>query len=291
MNLINTIEENNLLYSGAKSEIGKFILDKREEITTYTVEEIANQTFTSKASVVRFAKDLGFNGWREFVNQFLLAVKYQNDHVGEIDPNIPFTETSSANEVINNLKILQSESFDLTINLNHRSDFEKSSNLLENSKQLVIFASDPNNFLAESFRRKLLTIGYETKVVSEGEMGLEVGILNQEDCVLIISYSGGENSTAVRHLGLLKTLHIPVIAITSDNENYLGKNADIVLRIPADEHLYTKIASFQSESAITFILDILYSLIYQKHYQKNTNYKIDTGRYIEADRTNNFLKK
>ena len=111
MNLIQRVEEAAVLYGGGtRKEIGEFILREKSHLYRYSIQEIADATYTSKAALVRFAKELGFSGWREFLKAFVEEQKYQESHYTDVDPNFPFTAQSSRQDIINQVCSLQVES-------------------------------------------------------------------------------------------------------------------------------------------------------------------------------------
>ena len=52
--------------NSSKKSIGEFVLRKKSHVSKYTTQQIADETYTSKAALVRFAKALGYQGWKEF---------------------------------------------------------------------------------------------------------------------------------------------------------------------------------------------------------------------------------
>lgn len=64
MFLFQRIEEVILKNNDAKANIAEFVLDEKKELHKYTITQIAERTYTSKATVVRFAKALGYEGWK-----------------------------------------------------------------------------------------------------------------------------------------------------------------------------------------------------------------------------------
>ena len=58
----------------------------------YTIEEIAEKTYTSKATVVRFAKSMGYDGWKEFMKDYVSKIQYQKVHESQVDFNFPFSQ-------------------------------------------------------------------------------------------------------------------------------------------------------------------------------------------------------
>ena len=104
MFLIQKIEELMVNHPDARYAVGDFVLHEQKNLHNYTINEVAEHSYTSKATVVRFAKTLGFEGWREFMKVFISEMKYLEQHQGDVDANYPFTEDSSVDEIINNIK-------------------------------------------------------------------------------------------------------------------------------------------------------------------------------------------
>lgn len=62
MFLFQKIEETMMKYSDARHAVGEFIIREQGKVHEYTIGEIAERTYTSKATVVRFAKAMGYDG-------------------------------------------------------------------------------------------------------------------------------------------------------------------------------------------------------------------------------------
>lgn len=95
MYLFQKIEELMLIYQDARKNIAEFILNERDRILKLSMQEIADYTFTSKATLVRFAKTLGYSGWKEFIRVFMEESVHQETHYTSINPNFPFDEHDS----------------------------------------------------------------------------------------------------------------------------------------------------------------------------------------------------
>lgn len=291
MKIMQTIERIAILNRGSKGKIANFILQHSRDLSKYTVDEIADETFTSKASVVRFAQKLNFRGWRQFIDTFVKEQSYLIQNPSEIDANFPFKKHDSSAKVIQNMYKLHRQAIALTVQQLEQSNLEKAAEIILKSKSVVFYAESPNVYLTELFKRKLLSIGIRAKVLRDDETGLETGTMTKKDCAVIVSYSGNEKSRAVRHINLLKVNHVPVIGVTSDTPNYLRKKADINLLIVTEENLYTKISSFETEISIEFILNAIFALIFHKNYDANQAYHLDSARYLELQRKNKDLNK
>ena len=92
----------------SKRNIGAFILRKKSRLREYNTQRIAAETYTSKAALVRFAKSLGFSGWTEFSREYVREQRYQETRYSEIDPNVPFRDDSSTQDIIHTISVLTS---------------------------------------------------------------------------------------------------------------------------------------------------------------------------------------
>ena len=286
MSLIHKVEEITMEYGGgARHSIGTFILEKKSALTRYSLQEIADATYTSKAAVVRFAKALGFSGWKEFLKAFWEEQSYQEQHYTDIDANYPFDADSSRQDIINQLCSLQVESLLDTADLLDGAPLAECAELLLRSRRIAMFGLNPNLTLAELFQRKMLSIGRQVELPSMGDSGLLAHSLTAEDCAVIISYSGN----SIRHgpLSVLPALEergVPVIALTSVGDNLLRQRADYTLSISSYERLYSKISTFATENSILYILNVLFSCCFAADYQANISRKVGTARRLESER-------
>lgn len=271
MNLIQRVEEAAVLYGGGtRKNIGEFILREKSHLYRYLIQEIADATYTSKAALVRFARELGFSGWRAFLKAFVEEQKYQESHYTDIDPNFPFTAQSSRQDIINQICSLQVESVLDTADLLDHAPLEEAAALLKRSRRVGLFGISPNNLLGELFARKMLSIGQVIDVPARGTFGLLASALEKTDCAIIISYlgnSGVKETGAI--LPILQKARVPIIAITSAGENLLRSAAQYTFSISSRERLYSKISTFATENSILYILNVLFSCYFAQDYEAN----------------------
>lgn len=136
MNLLHKVEEAMMQYGGSsRRSIGEFILKEKADLHKYSLQEIADKTFTSKAAIVRFAQAVGFSGWKEFVKAFVEEQAYQAQHYTDIDANIPFTKDSRRKDIINQLCSLQVESLLDTADLLDDAPLDECAALLLGSRR------------------------------------------------------------------------------------------------------------------------------------------------------------
>lgn len=285
MFLFQKIEETMMRYTDARHAVGEFILQEPENLYQYTVTEIAEKTFTSKATVVRFAKAMGYDGWKEFMKDYIAEVKYQKNHGNTVDFNIPFHQDDSVDTIVESIKKLQMETIRETADLLNKEVLKKATDYLDRARHIEIFCSSPNTYLGELFKRKLITIGKSANVALNGEAGIVAASLGPQDCALIISYSGNSVSqNPINRISILKKNCVPMIGITSGGDNYIRKNLDCVFTMSSRERLYSKIANYSTEESLNYILNVLFSCCFARHYKENFDFKIQNSRLLEHER-------
>ena len=285
MYLIQRIEDISIKIGDSRKNVAEFILAQQKNIFNFTIDEIAEKCFTSKSTVTRFAKLLGYRGWRDFMKAFLMEIKYHEKYRGSVDVNYPFAADSSDEEIAKSLARLQTDSINETLDILDMNMLGRAVNYIIRAKKIVVLAASPNCFIADSFIRKMNMIGYNINPVQKDDIGISLHDMNKDDCVIMISYAGhNRESNPMKYIANLKRKKVPIIAITSEGDNYLRQNSNAALTISSRERLYSKIAGFASEQSISFILNILYSCVYSRNYDRNTEYKTNLSYEIEKER-------
>lgn len=272
-------------YHDARYAVGEFVLHEQSNLHKYTINQIAEYSYTSKATIVRFAKTLGFDGWKEFMKAFISEMKYLEQHKADADVNYPFDAKSSVNEIIDSIKKVQIESIQDSADLLDVEMLEKAVHYLIKAKHIIIFGLSPNIFIGELFRRKMITIKKQVDIAKLGEMGIISNTLTEDDCAIMISYSGNnEHAEPMCYIPTLLENKVSVIGITSGGDNYMRKELDCVLTMSSKERLYTKISNFATEESLQYIFNVLFSCYFAKHYQDNNLYKLQNSKILESSR-------
>lgn len=285
MFLFQKIEEIMMQYSDARHAVGEFIIREQENVYKYTLGEIAERTYTSKATVVRFAKAMGYDGWKEFMKDYIAEIRYQKAHENAVDYNFPFKESDSLPEILDSIQQLQIETIRETSDLIDLECMNLAAKRIIRGKNIVIFSNSPNSYYAGAFARKLCSIGCLARTANRGEGGLLAAAMGKEDCAVIISYSGNNpTKDPVDKIKILKSNHVPMIGITSGGDNYVRKELDCVFTMVSRERLYTKIANYSTEESLTFILNSIFSCVFAQNYRENKNFKLINSRFLEQER-------
>ena len=285
MLLSQRLEHLSIVYDDSRRTVSRFLIEQGPYLEQYTMQQIADATYTSKATLVRIAKQLGFTGWRPFANAYLAELRRQSERRPGTDPNRPFVAGDPVATIAENICRVHEEGARRTLELNETADFARATSLLWNADRLSLFGISVNELLLKSFQRKMLTIGAHVTLVPQSEYGIEAASLGEDDCALIVSYSGDNDERApMRQIEEIKRHGARIVALTSAGSNYLRNMADCALTILSQECLYSKIATFSTEESISLLLDTLFSCYFARDYKRHWDYKLSSAEAAEVNR-------
>ena len=233
--------------------IWKYIFNHRKSAAHKSVHEFAKDCAVSSATLVRFAKKLGFRGYSELravINfEKPLPVDYNND-------------------VIENLKAFYGKTVDNLIN----RDYDNASRLIYNAKRIFAF---PSGYVQSNVVQEMKRIFLEHKVfiyeiINCGELDSVIDSLTSEDLFILVSLSG-ESPVVKDFANRLKLKGVPTISITRLSDNTLASLSTVNLYISSARFQISKDNEMVYLTLIPFfmLVEILYIKyrIYVEHQE------------------------
>ncbi len=243
--------------SSTESKVGEYILKNPEKIKDLNTYELANVTKTSQATVVRFAKKLGFKGFPAFklaLSQDLGNRKAES-HVNimheEIKPDDSF-------EIIG--RKIGNENISAINNTCEVTDFvelEKAVVMLSKANKIMLAGIGFSGIVAKDFCYKLLELGKHAMIEVDTHMQLScISTMNEDDVLFVISHSG-KTVEMYNIAKIAKSKGITVIAMTSIAPNPLRELADVRLNTVEMSNNFRSTALSPRISQLT-VIDMLY---------------------------------
>lgn len=274
----------NYAFSNSEKMVVDYLLKEGSHIQNMTVKEIAKATYTVPSTIIRVSKKLNYDDWNDLKEDFIKECEYLESHFLNIDANIPFKNNDTIMSIAGKISTLKKESIEDTLSLISHDDLQKAIQIIRKASCIHLFAVSNNLLITQEFKHNMSRIKKDVRIhCLQNEIFFDAALTDANSCALIISYSG-ETYVLDRVAQALKNKHIPLIVITSIGDNTLSRKADCILRMCTREKLYSKIATFSTDSSITYLLDVLYSCIFALDYDRNLNLKIETSKAIETGR-------
>lgn len=239
--------------------IVRYLLDKGNEVSHLTIAEVAKSHEVSEAMIVKLAKKLGYNGFRDLRDKIS---RYSQLPVSDLYQEI---NTDDSPEIIVR-KIFRTaiQALEETIAILNMDHFLQAVTLLTQARQRDFYGVGGSATIVKDASHKFLRIGMRTTVYDDSHMMMmSASLLNEQDVVLAVSHSG--QTTAVLDAARLAHRNgAKVIALTNYPNSALAESADVVLLSTArgsalmSENAAARIAQLN-------IIDALFVSIAQQH--------------------------
>lgn len=145
----------------------------------------------------------------------------------------------------------------------------KSIDLLLTAENILAVGVSNSYIRLTDFQTKLLRIQLFIHLIPYQAEQFYLAInATKNDVAILVSYSGN-TAEIVNEARIFAEGGTLIIAITSDLNSQLAKYATVILPIPNVEHADFKVSTFSSQLAIEYILNVLYSCIFSRNFDKN----------------------
>ncbi len=256
--------------SGKQSarKIATYLLGFDGDYKKLKIAQIANETFTSPASIVRMAKDIGYSGYPELK---LELVKQSTAYLGT--DNVLDESTIDSERHFNSVV----NSFTDTMKLNSVGIIDAFIDDIINKKEINLYSMGETAVVAKDFHLKLVRIGISSTCFEDRHTQYFTSVNSNDETIAIgISYS----AATVEVMDNLKRSHEAGAKVWLVCREGITKPeyVDQMLVVQANESI-ARVFSTTSRFSMMFLLDICYHQLINRDrdYYKN---KLNETRII-----------
>jgi DNA-binding MurR/RpiR family transcriptional regulator len=219
--------------SASHRRIAECLKSNMHEAALWGVEELAAESNTGVATVVRFAKKLGYSGYLEMRKALVMAVKKRYQSGGELleaPSQAAETLVEVAKRDIHNIEMLM-EAVDEKL-------LSRAGALLKKSRMRSVLGDGVSSLMARHLAYLLTNIGLPTLEGSPADFACQVGLLTPKDLLVAISLTPYTRET-LDAAAYARKRGVPVLAFTDGQFSPLAKLADATLPIPGKNLLFS----------------------------------------------------
>lgn len=283
MLIIDKLKNYNAL-SDAEQAVASILIELKDDIKNLSIRELASISYTATSAVTRLCNKLGYKGYSAFKEAYLSELIYVDKYFKQIDANIPFVKEDSVFRVCNSIAHLYEETSKDTLSLIDYQKMIHAIELLNKAQNIYVICIGVGLDIAKVFADRMMRIGKKITVSDNLNYQFYQSYnANKNDCFIVISYTGTTLRTRT-YFENIKKSDASCILITSVGENYLSQNANVILHMTTFEKLYSNIGTFSSTISTMLLLDMLYSGLFHKDYDKNFERKKQLSRDYEPHR-------
>ncbi len=231
------------------------LLENPGALGNMTLAEVARETGSSDASIIRFCKRLGFHGYIDLKKDVLEAAKkmsFEDDRqIREV------TSTDSIKDVMQKVFLSNMQTLQNTMVVANEEDYNRAVDTLVNAKSIHFFGVGDAFAACQFAFIKFARLGVFGSAESDVMMQFtRANNLKSGDVALAVSYEG-RSRNVVQAMAIAKKRGATTICITKMSKSPLLKYIDIPLYISISD-LSIGRDKVTRRVADQFILDVLY---------------------------------
>ncbi len=207
-----------------EGKVAADILARKDIDLSTPLREIAEKSAVSEAMVVKVAKKLGFDGFRDF-RQGL--VDYYRSDTASLHSEISADDT--AGEIVQKVFRTAMQALEETFAILDLQAFDHAADYIARARHRDFYGLGGSAQIARDVGHKFLRIGIRTSVFDDAHMMMMSAALLGPDDVAIAFSHYGSTSAVLDATAMARSNGARVIAVTNYPESPLAKMVDVVL--------------------------------------------------------------
>lgn len=265
-------------FRNSEKRIADFVLEDPNQIIYASISKVAKQCNISEASVLRFCKAMGYNGFQDFKISLSLSLSSPSTQIHE---DVSFSDPTV--EMIN--KVMNSEMQEIsdTLQFLDPKKIEAAINVISKTKRLEFYGVGGSGCVAIDAQHKFFRLGMSCIAYIDTHMqAMSASTMHKGDVVVGISHTGSTKDT-VESFKIAKEVGATTICITSGVDSPIIKYTDIALIVISREQIF-KPEPMTSRIVQLAIIDILSVGVAMKKRKEILNNLSKTRKAISTKR-------
>jgi DNA-binding MurR/RpiR family transcriptional regulator len=261
----------------SEQKAASYILRHPERMLELSIAQLAEESGSSQAAIVRLCKSMGVKGYQDLKLKVAGDLQqgqatghgggYQEIRPGEsMDNIIQYVSSNNVQSILDTVKVLDA------------AVMEKAVEALEKAQRIYFYGMGASNLIALDAQQKFLRISKTALAFADPHLQLTASVaLTEADVAVGISYSG-ETKQVIAALRSAREHGATTISITKYGNTPLSAYADYPLFISSTEHEIRSGAMASRISQLN-VIDILYLGVASRNYEQAVQY-LDRSRQV-----------
>lgn len=262
----------------SEKKIAHYILKNPESAIYSTVSELAKNSDTSSAAVIRLCKSLGLKGFSELKIRISGDLQKASTEEGyrDIEPN------ESVEAIMNKMTNNSIQSLRETIEILHVKDLERAAEAIIKSRSIHFFGVGASGIIAQDAQRKFVRINRQATAFTDIHVAaMVVANATKDDVVVGISFSG-ETEEVSNILDVANKQGATTISITKYGTSTIAEKAAINLFTCASTEAKYRSSATSSRLAQLHLIDILFMCVVSRDHEQSIEYLDRTRKAIDS---------
>jgi DNA-binding MurR/RpiR family transcriptional regulator len=252
----------------AERRVAERVLAHPDEVFSLSIGAIAQEAATSEATVVRFCKSVGFDGYPDL--RLALASEVGRS-TAENRPGsavgIEIGPDDTLSEVVAKVGALDAQAITDTVEYLNIEVLENVVELVAGARRIELYGIGASGLVSIDLEQKLRRIGLPSAASTDGHAALtSAALLSSDDVVLAISHSG-QTLDVIEPVEQAQSQGATTVAITNYRQSPLAETADLVLTTAARESALRS-GAMASRAAQLTVVDCVFIGVAQRSYEE-----------------------
>lgn len=212
----------------SEKQIADYLRKNQEESAFLSVGELSQRLDLSEATLVRFARSLGFDSYPAMRELLQENFRRRVTHSARLRSRLD--EFREAGDIFERLVASEIDYMTQSLESVHRDALHQAIDLIQKRKRIFIFGLGPSVSLVELMQLRLERFGRQViPLTTAGREFIEPLLsMNENDLLFVICFF--DVSPALRLvLDYAREVHCPVVMLTDTLGSVIGERADVVL--------------------------------------------------------------
>lgn len=268
----------------AMSKIADVITEHPAAPIELTITELADRAGTSPATVTRFCRALGFDGYTQFRVGVASEIGRGDAHESwHADMGAEFGSEDEPSKVLQTLVGLHTENLRNTADRLDLDNVLRVADAITASTHVDIYGVGGSGFIAREFQGRLYRIGINAHAWSDVHDGLTSAVIQNSRSVAIGVSSTGRTEETVQMLSQARAAGAFTVAITYDVDSWLAGIADVSLAT-TEPAAYMRPDDLSVKHSQLLVLDLLYVLVAQQTFGVASTHLAASAMAVSAHR-------
>lgn len=255
-----------------EQQLAQVVLAMGDRIQTASIKEFARAASVSIATVHRFCRKIGLEGFKELKIELARSRAESSGEAMPVDINFPFSAGDDAQVIVPRIRSIYEETIRDTCELLDPGQLERAAGLVGSARRIGIYTQSHNIYPAEMFCDRLMSIGRDAFCHERLERQYRAALAADErDLAILISYSGLTPEIGER-IDLLTRRNVPIVFVGTPGARLRHPGLAAYLLVSDREHYQDRITQLASHIAVQFVLDALFSCVFANDYDASAEF-------------------
>ncbi|MDO3411969.1 MurR/RpiR family transcriptional regulator [Saccharibacillus sp. CPCC 101409] len=260
----------------SEAKVARFALSAPDRVVFMSVQELAAQSDSSSASVVRFCRSLGLKGFPE-LKVALSADLGQERKSGYYDLNRNENTTDLVDKLLSNAI----QSLRDTVSQVDTGHIELAARKLYEAPAIFAYGIGASSLVAEDIAQKWLRMGKNAYAFQDSHiLTMSMASAPPGSVFIGISYSA-RTREVLRQLKFAKSSGLVTISFTGFGRSEMSDISDISLFTSLAPEAKVRSTASSSKHSQFFIIDVLYYVYASQHVDASLDYIEKTRRAVK----------